>query len=207
MRFRTDPVRISGSRVTFRNVGLGELLHIAYNLPANNSKEYQISGLPSWAAPGGDYYDVEARAPGEGAPSVEQVRLMLQTLIADRFQLKIHRESRETPVYDLVIGRTGPMMKKMPTDAPWPPLEALQRRNPMQDINMIISKSLDRLLIDKTGLAGTFQFTDWSEADLSQASIFTLVQERLGLKLEAAKEPVEIVVIDHAEKPSGTRLD
>ena len=201
MRFRTDALRISGSRVTVKNVTLSELLHIAYSLPSNNLTEYQLSGAPGWAQPGGDYYDVEAKAPGEAPPSAEQVRLMLQTLIADRFGLKLHREPKETPVYDLLAGKNGLKLKQLPA-SPWPAVVYPQRRNSMEEIEAMISKSLDRPLIDKTGLTGSFEFTDWGEEDLKEASIFTLVQERLGLKLDAAKEPIEIIVIDHVERPS-----
>jgi uncharacterized protein (TIGR03435 family) len=143
-------------------------------------------------------------APGEATPSAEQVRLMLQTLLADRFQLKLHRESRELSVYDLVEGKSGPKIKKMPANAPWPPSPGYpQNRLLMEQICTKISRSLDRPLLDKTGFTGTFEYTDWGQRDLEESSIFTLVQELLGLKLEPAKEQVEIIVIDHAEKPSA----
>jgi uncharacterized protein (TIGR03435 family) len=78
---------------------------------AYDVKDYQISGTPDWAGDRGDYYDVEGKAPGDVAPSADQVRLMLRSLLGDRFHLKFHRDSREMAVYHLVVAKNGPKMK------------------------------------------------------------------------------------------------
>jgi uncharacterized protein (TIGR03435 family) len=202
------PFRISGTRVTAPLVTLSDLIGAAYDV-----KDYQISGAPGWATESGNRYTVEAKAPGESAPSADQVRLMLQSLLADRFQLKLHRDSKEIPTYDLVIGKNGPKLKPVPSDAlsvvPAPPL----RRSSIEQLASLISRFLDRPLVDKTGFAGNFEYSmDWGQMDLARAAdpdgfsgattISVAVQEQLGLKLEAAKERAVILVIDHAEKPS-----
>jgi uncharacterized protein (TIGR03435 family) len=191
-------------------VTLTDLILAAYNV-----KDYQVSGAPDWATGrGSNYYDIEGRAPGDAAPSADQVRLMLQSLLADRFQLKLHHGSKELPVYDLVLGKNAPKLKAIPPDAPavrpTPPV----RRSSIEMLDLLISTGLDRPLIDKTGLAGDFEYTlDLGQLDLDRkadpdgfsvgAFISTAVQEQLGLKLEAAKEQALILVIDHAEKPAA----
>ena len=146
---------------------------------------------------------------------------MLQSLLADRFKLKIHREMREMPVYELVVGKNGPKFKESAPDA-----------NPMGHVNVIgrnyevaipkatMDEIVDQIanafpgrpVLDKTGLTGTydirmtytpsFRTNRESDSDLNDISIFTAVQDQLGLKLQARKALVEIVVLDHIEKPS-----
>lgn len=192
---------VSGSRIIVKNVTLSELIHVAYDLPATNTQDYQISGAPSWATAGGDYYDIEARAAGDGTTSTDQARLMLQTLISDRFRMKFHRESKVIPVYEVVISKSGLKMKKMPPP-PWPPAAARQQRNSVEDLDTMISRFADRPIVDKTGLAGIFEFAHWDQADLEESSISVLVEDRLGLRLDPAKRQVEVIVIDHVEKPT-----
>ena len=103
------PLSVSGDYVRIRAVTLAELIHIAYNLPTNDVKEFHIIGLASWALPGGEYYDIQARAPDAVAANSEQVRLMLQSLLNERFRLQLHHEVREEQAYDLVISsESGP---------------------------------------------------------------------------------------------------
>jgi uncharacterized protein (TIGR03435 family) len=198
------PFRISGSRVTLQLVTLSDLIIAAYNV-----KDYQVSGLPKWGGRGGDYYDVEAKAQGDSAPSVDQIRQMLQALLADRFQLQIHREMKELSVYDLVVGKNGPKLREIPPGStvtvPTPPV----RRSSIEQLDSLISNFLDRPLIDKTGLVGTFEYSmDWGQLDLDRvannptATIYTAVQEQLELRLESDKERVEFLVIDSVQRPS-----
>ena len=169
--------------------------------------------FPAWAAPGGNYYDIEANAPGESAPPPDQIRLMLQVLLAGRFQLKLHRNSKELPVYNLVIGKNGPKLKAIPADSPRVVTTPPMWRSSIEQLDSTIARFLDRPLIDKTGLAGAFEYTlNLGQLDLDRAGdpagfatgvpISTAVQEQLGLKLESTRERVEILVVDHAEKPS-----
>jgi uncharacterized protein (TIGR03435 family) len=188
-------------------------------MTAYNVKDFQISGVPEWALGRDQFYDITAKVEGESAPALEQVRPMLQTLLADRFQLKLHRETRELPVYDLVDDKKGPKLKEsIGPRSPHPVTFSgtLTRFNlldkSLADLVDSIAGFVDRPVLDKTGLTGRYDFTlefthsnpdlvarDSPEAD---RSIFTAIQEQLGLKLTPAKAPTEILVIDHAERPS-----
>ena len=113
-----------GNRFSDQVASLDDLLMDAYSV-----KRFQISGLPAWGDTGTDVYDVEATIGGDRAPTLDEARVMLQTLLAERFQLKIHRETRELPVYALVVAKNGPKLK--PSDTPCnfpPPPNGVQRR-------------------------------------------------------------------------------
>jgi bla regulator protein BlaR1 len=197
------PFRISGNRVITPRRTVTDLILAAYDV-----KDFQISGAPSWASQAGDRYDIEAKASGDTAPTVEQFRLMFQSLLADRFRLKLHRDSKQLPAYDLVIGKNGSKLKPIPPDAPLP--RSFVPRSPDQ-IAWQLSWVLDLPVIDKTGLSGTFEYTlDWGELFKAQredpygfatGTLSSALENNLGLKLTSAKEKVEILVIDHVERP------
>jgi bla regulator protein BlaR1 len=154
-----------------------------------------------------------------------QVQLMLQALLADRFALKIHREKKELPVYALTIGKKGVKFKK--SDGSKEPrlmfrgwsapdglrmIKLIVENGSMQELADLYAKFMDRPLVDKTGLQDRYDFTVDYEANpetpspfsqLSGPALFKAFEEQAGLKLEATKGPVEILVIDHAEKPSA----
>jgi uncharacterized protein (TIGR03435 family) len=169
----------------------------------------------------------------------DQVRLMLQSLLEDRFKLKLHRETKETSIYVLVAGKDGVKMKlsadqESPSvNGPAPP-EAGPNRGAirfgagslsgnaatMTLFTRMLSQRLDRTIVDKTNLTGRYDFqlqwtpdtgeatlsplgTPLPPADSSGTSVFTAIQEQLGLKLETQKGPVEMFVIDSVEKPSA----
>jgi len=117
-------VSLSGSRITGSIMTLNRLIIYAYDL-----KNDQISGGPSWAASSEDVYDIAAKAPGEEAPPVDRIRLMLQSLLAERFKLVVHRETRELPLYELVVARNGSKLKRHVDDRTRPsPNPASPRR-------------------------------------------------------------------------------
>ncbi len=228
-----------GIRVT--NMTLKELIVMAYRI-----QPFQISGGPPWLD--SLHYDIIAKP--ETKPKRSEIWLMLQSLLADRFQLTVRRETRELPVYALVMarkdGKPGPGLTAAkegictppdPTRLPPPPdpgkppelscgqmmmspkhLTAISV--PVANIIPMLSRLLGRTIIDKTGLTAKFDISmDWtpdvgqamqlppdmpkpSPSDVSAPSIFTALQEQLGLKLESQKGPVEIFVIERAEKPS-----
>jgi uncharacterized protein (TIGR03435 family) len=201
---------ISGSRVTISTLTLRSLILAAYNV-----KVYQISGGPSWAGEAATAFDIEARA--NGTPTVDQARVMLQSLLADRFQLKLRRETKDLPVYDLVIAKNGPKMKESAADTqgsqsmrgtPARPRRMTYTKMTMERFVSGLVNDAGRPVIDKTGLTGNYDFTleytpDGTPADAANGpSIFTALEEQLGLKLEPSKAPTEILVIDHAEKPN-----
>jgi uncharacterized protein (TIGR03435 family) len=183
-------------------ISLEGLIEYAYNINRN-----EIVG-PSWL--GSETYDIEAKP--EHPVSIAQIRQMLQTLLTDRFKLSVHTETKELPVYALVAAKNGPRLREAPADE-----EPSFRRTPghiaaeNQPISSFINAFrgnffapgiLDRPVIDTTGIKGRYDFTlEWAQRDTDTGpSLFTALQEQLGLRLVAQKGPVEILVIDHVEK-------
>jgi uncharacterized protein (TIGR03435 family) len=182
---------------------------------------YQIDATLALNVTGDTFYDIVAKADGEGAPTPAEFKKMMQGLLADRFKLKFHYEQREMPVYELVIGKNGLRLKDAAADAS--PIrysrvngrnyDITQGRASMKDLVESVANSFPgRPVIDKTGLTGIYDlkltFTPstpnnrGAESEPGYISIFTAVQEQLGLKLEARKATVEVLVVDHIEKPS-----
>jgi uncharacterized protein (TIGR03435 family) len=218
-----------GGRFFATGVPLRFLMTSAYRV-----REFQISGGPGWIT--SDRWDIDAR-PAEAVmrpsvpadPSVpDTMSLMVQSLIEDRFQLKMHRETREQPVYELVVAKGGSKMKlsddQTPVQPPQRGGEPPARRNGIRtgrgDLEAagiqfaifvnVLSQQLGRPIVDKTGLTGFYDFRlQWTpqlaqqaDSDSSGPTIFTALQEQLGLRLESAKGPVEVLVIDSVQKPS-----
>ena len=204
---------IAGNRLTSGG-NLYQLIMYAYDL-----KSYQISGGPSWAthpSTDGDYYDISAKAEGTETLTQARARQLLQTLLADRFQLKLHREMKEMPVYALVVGKAGPKFKESAPDARGGTVGSVSlttvtstfTKSPMDTLVRVLSGAADRPVLNRTGLTGFYDFKlefardpAAAAAESSASSMFTAVQEQLGLKLEPQKGSIEVVVIDHAEKP------
>ena len=192
-------INVTGNRFTDKQTTLQDLIMQAYSV-----WDYQISGLPDWAqSPGGEHYDVEATLPATATPSQEQLQLMARAILADRFHLALHPESKELPVYALTVAKGGSKMPELSTG------EAMQAL-----INMI-SRVVDKPIVDKTALAGSYDLAPlyalhWAQIGAEHRAnpmsipeaIESTLDEKMGLKLEARKEPLQILVIDHAEKPS-----
>ena len=175
---------------------------MAYDIPT-----FRISGAPAWMTKmeASNYYDVSLKAEGDAPLNVDQARGLLQALLADRFQLKIHRDTTTQKVYELTVGKNGAKLKDVPPGAE-PPNTGVA----MASYIALISKFLDRPLVDKTGLSGRYQYR-WEENELRDQlalggkpapSIFSAVQEQLGLELKAVNEGSDVLVIDRAEKPT-----
>jgi uncharacterized protein (TIGR03435 family) len=214
-----------------RNVSLKMLIQTAYDLRGPDAGQ-RISGGPGWLD--STRYDVEAKA----ADSVSETDLkrMLQSLLAERFQLALHRETREMPGYTLVVAKGGPKLKEAEGDEEQ---KGLWQRGggpltgqaaSMQTLAQALAGRLGRPISDGTGLTGSYDFTlTWTPDESEQAalqstlanlppeiaaqfsrnrdpngpSLFTALQEQLGLRLEPQKKRVEVLVIDHAEQPSA----
>lgn len=200
-------------RFTAHNVTVKALVSRAYDLDKG-----LISGGPKWV--NSDTYDIDAKFPdGLAQPTSEQGRLMLQSLLADRFQLVIHREPGEVSGYALVVAKNGPKMERADPDLKGIKIRSSRDGNLIaQNVTMeAFAKGMNHFVgspvVDRTGLSGYFKFElDWApEQPVSnpepssddRPSIFTALQERLGLRLESAKIPISSVVIDHAERPSA----
>jgi uncharacterized protein (TIGR03435 family) len=143
--------------------------------------------------------------------------LMVQRLLADRFQLKVHHEMKEFAVYELVAAKGGPKLKEGADR----PTNGIERRaghfdaygTSMGQLAAQLTSVLDRPVVDKTGIEGFFDFKlDYAEAELqpdpnpapnaAAADIFAAIQEQLGLKLETTKAPIDVLVVDKIEKPT-----
>jgi len=182
--------------LTARKATLLFCIQIAYDV-----QDYQVSG-PTWLS--SEQYDIEAKT--DTPVGQEQLRLMLQTLLAERFKLVLHREERTRSVYTLVVGKDGPKLTETKGDGPSGTTAEIGhlafKAASMPVLARRLSQQLHEPVSDLTGLRGSYDFTlDWQQDDsVPGPSLFTAVQEQLGLKLEARKTPVEVLVIDHAEK-------
>lgn len=223
IRVHPDPphyigITTSGVRLDARAETVRGLVIWAYNL-----KNYQLTSASAVESSVGDtMYDIAAKAEDGAAPAKDAFREMLQTLLADRFKLRVHWETREMPVYELVVGKRGAKLKESPPGAASAGRLLVHGRNyevtltkaTMSDVvDAVMNSFLDRPVVDKTGLGGTYDvnltYTPSTRANregepgADDISIFTAVQEQLGLKLEPRMGSVRTMVIDHAEKPSG----
>jgi uncharacterized protein (TIGR03435 family) len=209
---------IDARRWTAFNQTLKQCIAQAYKLPPA-----LISGGPAWVD--SERYEIVALEPGETRPSAEQNMLRFQNLLADRFKLRFHRERKQMAVYNLTGGKSGPKMTEStltpekgnltinPSPRGGPLLPA--RAATMERFASVLQDLLDRPVIDKTGLTKRYDFdlefspegtllappAGVSGPPIDSPDIFTAIQ-RLGLKLEPAKGGVEVIVIDHAEKPT-----
>jgi uncharacterized protein (TIGR03435 family) len=214
IKLHQDPVSavgidISGTRVTVSAMSVSNLVRYAYDL-----KSYQVSGGPNWTT--SDRWDIGAKGEGDSALTRDQVRKMIQALLADRFQVQLRHEIKQTPVYALVVaGKAGSKLKESAPDATSMlrmggnrTIQITTTRGSMEQLVAQLSGNLDRPVLDKTGLTGSYDYKlEWAPAnstatDLDAPSIFTALPEQLGLKLEPATEPIEVLVIDRVEKPS-----
>src|ERR1051326_4261202 len=194
----------SPGRFRMTDVPLRYMLEWAYDL-----KDYEVTG-PTWIV-ANDRFDVVAKA--ETAATDDEMRPMLQTLLSERFQMKLHRETRELPVYVLVPGKGPALVKPAPADEK----QAIGLEDgrtafhnfPISRFTFMLTRRLDQPTLDLTGLKGMFDFSiDLSglgfngnpPADTTGPSVFNAVHNDLGLKLEARKHPIEVLVVDHAEK-------
>ena len=189
-----------------RNVSLKTLLGVAYDIQTS-----RIAG-PDWID--SDRFDIAAKAP-EGVAD-KQLMPLLQSLLKERFLLAVHRETKEMPTYDMVAAKGGVKIRAYdPEHPPATPKStgwaaALGGNGTMPEIADTLARVVGRPVIDRTGMEGTFfYYLNYApltpqpaddEADLGPPDIFTAVQEQLGLKLESKREPVEILMVDHAER-------
>ena len=206
------------------NTDLYDLIAVAYGLHTK-----QIMNAPSWAD--SELFDIQGIPDAPGQPNQKQMGLMLQKLLASRFKLTFHRETRELPVYAITVANGGPKMSetKEPPEAPqaffFRGLGKLVVRNQtMADFATWMQAAvMDRPVVDQTGLTGRYDFElNWTPDDSqfvqfrstgmevpkesaeanAPPNLYTAVQQQLGLKIEATKAPDTVIVIDHVEHPT-----
>ena len=202
-------MKLDPGRLTCTNVSLKKLIYESYGV-----KDYQISG-PDWL--GTEIYDIAATLPP--GTTGDDVMLMIQNLLAERFKVTLHRDTKEFPVYALVVGKNGSKLQEVEFgrgSTSGMPGKLTATRIAMRNLTEFLSRQTGRPVLDMTGLKGFYSFTLNYAPDEAPsapipgapplpestvgASLFTAIQEQLGLKLEARKAPIEILVIDHAEK-------
>jgi uncharacterized protein (TIGR03435 family) len=199
------------------NTSISNLIHGAYEL----YQESQVEGLPDWAK--NDRFDIEAKEDEKTAEYLKTLsrkergqkeQELLQSLLADRCQLKAHLVIREMPLYDLVIAKKGLKMKEVPADTKGRSMFGREmidaHGGTARSLATYFQNALGRIIVDKTGLDDKkFDFKlEWAEENGAEAngdagpSIYTALEEQLGLKLVPDKGPVPVLVIDHIEKPT-----
>jgi uncharacterized protein (TIGR03435 family) len=192
---RSTPGRFAAHNATLRNIIMS-----AYEVSQNP----QLIG-PKWID--SVRFEMEAKAPGDADKPL--IHRMLQSLLAERFKLTAHREKKEIPVFFLVVAKNGPKLRDPKHDQGPPPandpgIRRMHVLGSVAGITHMLSNLLGRPVIDKTGITGSH---DWPlelrQEDVPEAAVFAALEEQLGLKLESAKAPVDVVVIDHIEKPSA----
>jgi len=192
----------SGGQLVFENTSLRECIAIAYGISPD--RDYALTG-PAWIS--SERYDIVAKVPAE-TPRPQMLR-MLQALLADRFQLRLHRENKLLRVYLLTVARTGPKLKAVPGPEDSFTFRPGHISVKAQSVDELASKlyrpifGLGAPVINSTGLAGVFDFTlDWAPDNLQSGgpSIFSALEEQLGLKLVASKSTVEVLAIDRVER-------
>jgi uncharacterized protein (TIGR03435 family) len=207
----------SGGRQTIIGTTATVLIMSAFNV-----HDFEIIGAPSWS----DSERLDVIAQAEGKPTPEESRLMMESLLEERFALKAHREAREGPVYRLILakkeGTLGPQLLRSdsecgappPSSVPWAISACAMRMGPadmimgarlFSDLIGTLESLVDRRIINETSLIGRFDVKlDWSRGprDVERPSIFTAIQEQLGLKLEPSRGPISVIVIDSISRPT-----
>ncbi|MEP6717342.1 MAG: TIGR03435 family protein [Terriglobia bacterium] len=198
---------LPGGRIHAVNATLKTLIRNAYGILS-----FQLAGETGWID--SEYYNIEARTGAGESLSQEQLKPFLQSLLADRFQLKVHWETREENIYALTVDKSGLRMKEN-LEGKDPSMNTQKNSGrvrmkgvgvPMAMLASNLGNQVGRIVVDKTGLAGAWDFQGAWEIDPtpdSEApSIFTGLREQLGLKLVPQRGPASMLVIDRVERPS-----
>jgi uncharacterized protein (TIGR03435 family) len=204
-------VERTDGRVAIPAATLCGLIRVAYDVG-----DYQVVGIPPELAKGTveNMFTIDARVQGLATPTPEEARLLLQKMLEERFELRMHREPRELAVYALVTAKGGP--KLTPCARPgagsfYQPgvLVSCTPPMPIARIVQMLTRELRRPVVNNTGLSGPVAFElHWlpegapSQPD-SPPSLFTAIQEQLGLRLQPERAPIDSVIVDHAESPSA----
>jgi uncharacterized protein (TIGR03435 family) len=207
-----------GRRLFARNYSLRDLIRMAYEVDPE-----QIEGGPKWITT--DKWDIDAEAvEGVNLDEEREEEALLKELLAGRFRLAFHWEKKILPVYVLTVAKNGPKLKSADSNesensgCPQPGVCTFRKRT-LSDFSWYMQYVvLDRPVVDRTGITGQFDFSlKWTPdesqfsrlgwivkppADAQTPSLFTAIQEQLGLKLEPEKMPAEVLVIDKVERPT-----
>jgi len=209
-----SPLKISGNRLTTLGT-LATLVMAAYDL-----RLHQVSGGPDWNDGAGNplLFDIQANTES-GVLTPDRVRPMLRSLLAERFRLKVHQETKEIPLYTVTVDKNGPKLKETAPGTETGSKFAISHgvwkftytNITLPELVTRIASNFDQPLLDRTGLTGGYDVVlEYRRANLNPGAdaaadlgptIFSALQQ-VGLKIVHTKAPFEITVIDHAEKPS-----
>lgn len=217
-------ISVEKARIKVINAPLKFMVEYAWNV-----KDFQVTGGPSWI--GTERYDIDAVSQKPFDPDGKEVKMMIRKLLADRFNLAVHSETQDKPGYALVIAKNGPKLPPAEDDRSRMFSRTasgdvtLEAKNvTMEEFASLLSTQLTAIVVDRTGLDGHFNCSlQWTPDPSTRPmisksgeplppppsdavpgpSIFTALQEKLGLKLESRKVPTEMIVIDRAEHPSA----
>jgi uncharacterized protein (TIGR03435 family) len=197
---------LPGGRLSTKS-WLKQLIQIAYGV-----EDYRVVGGPSWLT--SDWYDIEAKAASASADRGEMT-LMLKSLLSDRFNLRVREELRDFAAYNLVVDKNGPRLRPLKDGEAsrcTRDNSALCGVKTVGTLAKVLQYSVGRPIFDKTGIDGRFDILlDYDSFSIrgqtppsgyEKPSLFTALQEQLGLKLESTKAPVDVLVIDHVERPT-----
>ncbi len=225
----SDPARpeqiitLRGVEVIATNTTVHDLINLAYWLHPK-----QLTGGPAWTE--SDKFDMTGKPDAPGQPNVDQMKTMIQKLLADRFQLKFHFDKRDLPAYAIRIAKTGAKITRSQDDPKGIPgwnfrrtpagMTMSFRNSPLSQFAALLQNSMDKPVVDQSGLSERYDFTSTFTPDAAQAvliggpptpaadnpdaapDLFAAFQQQLGLKLESTRAPVDVMVIDKVEKPS-----
>lgn len=217
---RQRGIRLQGQTIFVTNMTMSDLMTLVYDV-----HPHQIIGTPSWFD--SERFDITAKVQGDGQPNFDQARIMMKKLFADAFKLALHKDTRELAVYTLGLAKGGSKLSKSDKDKTDAfiigrgPGSTSFSSTSMDDLCRFFQRGpVDRPVIDETGLTGRFDFAlVWSTPEMEAANVsttnalgndraepppdlFTAVQQQLGLKLEATRKKLDVLVIDKVEKPS-----
>jgi uncharacterized protein (TIGR03435 family) len=211
----------SAGRFSANGVVAKLVIMLAYDV-----QESQIAGGPNWLTT--DKWNITAKS-NDGLPhSVEETRAMLQNMLAERFGLRVHRETELRPAYVLTVAKSGPKFKARSINGPKDDRSTNVRvtshsisleSGELARMTQLLSAALGRPVVDRTGLNGIYDLSlEWDDAPMREGgvpgldaptapgnehgSIFTAIQDQLGLRLEPERVPVEVIVVDRMEMPS-----
>lgn len=209
----SQSMRMTSDGVEVHNMTLDGLFINAFEIRGEN----QIVGYPSWV--NSEHFDIQAKMDAEtvaayhalkGEQRTDEWRSLIRQILQQRFDLKYHVENRVLPVYFLVVTKQGSKLKESANDGNSSTSMGAGKlsghRWQMSGLAFSLSGVTDRMVIDKTDLKGDYDLElSWSPDDSADSglSLFTALQEQLGLKLEPAKAPVDVIVVDHIERPSA----
>jgi uncharacterized protein (TIGR03435 family) len=196
-----------GGRTTATNITIRELIRLAYTV-----KDYQIEHAPGWVDT--DRFDINGKNTSGKNTSLDDEKALIRTLLTDRFHLAVRRETRQRPVYLLVVGKDGPKLTPHNDGTGSGTRKTCGQlkgtRLTMDTIATVLSRQLDRDVLNQTNLPGKYDFQlDWTpdsgpcsdDAPVRPAFV-TAIQQQLGLKLEAGKGPAEYLIVEHIERPT-----